>query len=265
MEILLIDLPTVQKSGRLDFDFFCPTQETQITLVQGYKKATLASLCSHIGTGKTAPRNSYPDTGVRILKVKNLQEKGVDWKPTFFVTEEFYASAEKKARVRESDILMLCSAHNKVYIGRTAIIKQFPKAVKDDNERCLCVGELIIIRADPARVLPDYLITFLRLPIVQEMVRRMVKGQTAHLYPRDLKNLEVVLPSKQVQQEIADMNAAAEEEYFARIRTATEDLAASRSIIKNLILTGSGDGNGTPESLLIPTAPSDDDTADANQ
>ena len=134
--------------------------------------------------------------------------------------------------------------------------------MKDDKERCLCVGELIIIRADPARVLPEYLITFLRLPIVQEMVRRMVKGQTAHLYPRDLKNLEVVLPSKQVQKEIADMNAAAEEDYFARIRAATEDLAASRSIIKNLILTGNGAGDSTPESLFIPTGPSDDDTAD---
>jgi len=238
VDILLIDLPTVKESGRLDFDFFSPSEEVEITLADGYKKDILSNLCTHIGTGKTAPRNSYPDMGVRILKVKNLQANGVDWTPKFFVTEVFYASAEKKARVYESDILMLCSAHNKVYIGRTSIITQLPREVKEDNDRCLCVGELIIIRANPEYIVPEYLITFLRLPIVQDQIRKMVKGQTAHLYPRDLKNLEVIIPPKKIQQEIAEMNAAAEAEYFARIRTAIEDLAGNRAIIKNLILSG---------------------------
>lgn len=238
MKTLLVDLGKVIDSGRLDFDFFCPSEEFEISLAEGYRKNTLANLCTYIGTGKTAPRNAYPETGVRILKVKNLRGNGIDWEPKFFVTEKFYTYAEKKARVYEGDILMLCSAHNKVYIGRCDIITRFSKDVQDDSGRCLCVGELIIIRANPQLILPEYLIAYLRLPIVQEKVRRMVKGQTAHLYPRDLKQLEVIIPPRRIQQEIAEMNAAAEEEYFTRLRSITEEFNATQEIIKNLIING---------------------------
>lgn len=238
MKILLIELNKVIESSRLDFDFFCPYEENEISLADGYRKDTLANLCTYIGTGKTAPRNAYPEIGVRILKVKNLKGNGIDWEPKFFVTEEFYASAEKKARVYEGDILMLCSAHNKIYIGRCDIITRFPKDIQDDSNRCLCVGEIIIIRANPQQILSDYLVTYLRLPIVQEKIRRMVKGQTAHLYPQDLRRLEVIIPPRKVQKEIAEMNIAAEEEYRTRIRDATEEFVATQEIIKNLILNG---------------------------
>jgi len=241
MLCILIDRKTVRDSGRLDFDYFNPSQEQQIFLATGFSKETLGNLCIKVGTGKTASRGSYPDVGVRIVKVKNIRGSGIDWNVKFFVSEEFYKSAEKKARLQEGDILMLCSAHNKSYIGRVDIVSKFPQDVRDDGNRCIAVGELIIIRANPELVVPEYLITYLRLAVVQEKIRKMVKGQTAHLYPRDLIHLEIVLPPREIQEEIAEMNLEAERQYSSCIRRAENDLLSTRRVIKNIILTGNSE------------------------
>lgn len=253
---ILIDLKHVRESGRLDFDYFNPSQEKQIKLVKGYTKEILGNLCVKVGTGKTAPRGSYPESGVRIVKVKNVRGNGINWNVKFFVTEEFYKAAEKKARIQEGDILMLCAAHNKSYIGRVDIVSKLPQEVKDDDERCITVGELIIIRANPQLIVPEYLITYLRLAVVQEKIRKMVKGQTAHLYPRDLVHLEVVLPPREIQEEIAEMNLEAENEYASRIRRAEDDLISTRRMIRSIILTGNGE-DADERSVINPD---DDDT-----
>ena len=239
METILVQLNKVRKSGRMDYDFYDPTHK-KITdnIVKGYTTDKLENVCLKISTGKTAPRNSYPDKGVRIIKVKNISGNGIKWREKFFVTEEFYEKAQKKAQVQIGDILMLCSAHSKIYIGRADIIDTFPQEVVDDDSRCCCVGELIIIRANSEKVLPKYLITFLRLPIVQEQIRRMVKGQSAHLYPKDLAKLDIVLPPTELQEEIAALNEKAEKDFLKNISEANGSLSMTRDKIEEIIMNG---------------------------
>lgn len=239
METIPIQLNDVRKSGRMDYDFYDPNQKT-ITdnMVKGYTTDKLENVCLKINTGKTAPRDSYPDEGVRIIKVKNISGNGIKWGEKKFVTEEFYEKAQKKAQVQVGDILMLCSAHSKIYIGRADIIDAFPKDVRDDGSRCCCVGELIIIRANPEKILPKYLITFLRLPIVQEQIKRMVKGQSAHLYPKDLAKLDIVLPATKLQEEIADLNEKAEKDFLKNINEANGSLSMTRNKIEEIIMKG---------------------------
>lgn len=253
VKYILVELEKVISAGRLDFEFYNPSEEKEINLVKGYTQERLGDLCTRVGAGKTAPRGGYTEYGIRIVKVKNIRGNGINWETKFFVPDAFWESA-KKARVQEGDILMLCTAHNKNYIGRTDIITKFPKDVKDDDERCMCVGELIVIRADSARVQPEYLITYLRLPVVQEKIRKMIKGQSAHLYPRDLVDLMVVLPPKDIQQEIAEMNLSAEQQYIARIRRAEDDLIGTRRMISNIILTGGGEAVDGQAALLDASA-----------
>jgi restriction endonuclease S subunit len=239
MEIILVDLEKVKKGGRWDYDFYNPNQKKIVELLaEDYTKDKLKNVCLKINTGKTAPRNAYPEEGIRIIKVKNITGNGINWEPEFFITPEFYEKAKKKAQVQVGDILMLCSAHNKSYIGRCDIIDFFPQSIINDTSRCCCVGELIIIRANPQKISPDYLITFLRLPIVQEQIRLMVKGQSAHLYPRDLINLDVILPSKEIQEEIAKLNRDAQKEFLKKMKEAKENLIKTREQIKDVILNG---------------------------
>lgn len=238
MITVLTPLSRVIESGRLDFSYFNPLKEDQIDLAKGYEVARLDALCLKIQTGKTAARGAYTTSGVRIVKVKNVRGNGIDWSEKFCVSEEFYRSAKKKASLQLYDLLMLCSAHNASYIGRTDIVLDFPKDVETDEGRCLSVGELIIIRADSELVNPEYLLAFLRLGVTQEKIQRMVKGQSAHLYPTDLGELEVVLPPRRIQDEIAELNREAEATYRSAILRAENDLADTKALIRRVVFQG---------------------------
>ncbi len=233
MHVFTIDLQRIVQSGRDDFDFHDP-QASSIRQVfaERISSVPLEGLCLKISAGKTAARGAYVSSGVRILKVKNVRGSGIRWDEAFYVTPGFYAAA-KKAHVEEDDILMLCSAHNKIYIGRCDIVDGLPGHVPDG--RCCAVGELIIIRADKTKVLPEYLLTYLRLPVVQAEVSRMVKGQSAHLYSRDLKDLRVVVPSLPKQKEIAALSMNAQAEHNRRILEAKQMLEENRKELERLI------------------------------
>lgn len=239
MEFVLIDLQKVIDSGRMDYDFFSPNQKGIFDSINvDFTKNKLDNVCLMVNTGKTAPRNSYPENGVRIIKVKNVGGNGIKWDEKFYISEEFYEKAKKKSRVQIGDILMLCAAHNKSYIGRCDIIDSFPEEVLKDDSKCCCVGELIIIRSNPEKVNPEYLFSFLKLPLVQEQIIRMVKGQSAHLYPKDLKKLDIILPSKPVQEEIAKLNRNAQIEFKNKIKDATDTLSKVKKEISELIING---------------------------
>ena len=239
MEVILIELEKVIQKGRMDYDFYTPNQpKVTDSMVKGYDKDKLENVCLYIGTGKTAPRNSYPDEGVRIIKVKNVTGNGINWENHFYVTEEFYQKSKHKMKVQIGDILILCSAHNKSYIGRCDIIDSFPQEVIENDSKCCCVGELIIVRANPEKIIPEYLITFLRLNMVQEQIRRMVKGQSAHLYSKDLRRLDIILPSKPIQEEIAELNRVSQIEYTNRIKDAKLALKVTREQMSQMIMKG---------------------------
>ena len=228
----LIPLADVVASDRLDFAFHNPLREGQIAVADDCATKRLGELCVSIRTGKTAAKGAYTDRGVRIVKVKNVRGDGMDWSHAFHVDEAFHEKARQKASVRPLDILMLCSAHSASYIGRADIVTDMPGDVERDGGRCLAVGELIVIRADPALVNPEYLLAFLRLDATREKIGRMVKGQSAHLYPADLRELEVVLPPRPVQDRIARINRDAEVAHRSALRRAKDDLAAAKALIR---------------------------------
>jgi len=237
MDFILVNLEKVRNNGRMDYDFYNPNQRKIADFVKkNYNSDFLGNLCLKITTGKTAPRNSYPEEGIRIIKVKNTTGNGINWDKESFVNPYFFEKAKEKARVQERDILMLCSAHNKSYIGRCDIIDKFPRDVIKDNYRCCCVGELIIIRANSQKVIPEYLLTFLRLPIIQEEIIRMVKGQSAHLYPTELAKLRIVLPPRKTQKKIAKLNTIAQKEFLEKIKKTKKELELRKREIEKLIL-----------------------------
>ena len=144
------------------------------------------------------------------------------------------AEKAKKAGVQEGDILMLCAAHNKEYIGRCDLVRDL--AANIPGGKVCSVAELIIIRPNPKIILPEFLLTYVRMPMVLEEIIRMVKGQTAHLYPSDLRELEVVVPSLDVQRKIADAWTKAEADYIRRTREAQEDLERARKAAEAAIM-----------------------------
>lgn len=229
----------VLASTRDDFDFHDPDAgSVRVSFRSTAKLTKLDDVCSSLIQGKTPAKSAYTETGVRILKVKNVGGYGIRWEYEFFVTEDHFSRAVK-ARVEEGDILMLCAAHSKEYIGRCDLVRDL-KAHIPSGKVC-AVAELIIIRPDSRIILPQFLLAYLRLPVVQQEIIRMVKGQSAHLYPTDLKRLDVVVPSLAAQREIADAWTAAERDYNQRLREAIEAFAEARKHAEAAILALDGE------------------------
>lgn len=167
----------------------------------------LGDLCLFVGTGATAARNRYTAEGLFILKVGNLTGEGVDWQPR---DRNFVEPNEKERRqksrralfLQENDIVLTSSAHTPKYIAQKIdIITDIPKEVGGESTY---VGEVMLLRPNPLMVEPYVLYAYLSLQKTKQTFQRMIRGQTAHLNPEEVKNLsvpkEILVPSKEVRE-----------------------------------------------------------------
>ncbi len=153
----------------------------------------LAEFAELITTGKTPPRSRYEESGAFILKVGNLSGNGINWVPRDrnYVNEKWTNPRSKSSNVSEimlNDILFTSSAHSSVYIAKKVdIVDWIPDWV---TTKVYFVGELMLFRCAP-NIDPYLMVAYLRLPSVSSQIRKMVRGQTAHLYAEDIKNLSI--------------------------------------------------------------------------
>ena len=165
-----------------------------------YKLKKLNEICEIIN-GVTPPKEIYSENGAVIIKVANLKDWSVSWEQLSFVPFDFYFKS-KKAHLRKFDILMLSSAHQAGYLGEKIVILDFiPEEFKD---RCMAVGEIIIIRNRTNEIDPYYLLSLLKLKIYSFMFNREVRGQSAHLYSKDIGEIKVPIPDINIQRKIAE-------------------------------------------------------------
>lgn len=145
-----------------------------------------ASFVLAANTGRTPSRQAYTNQGVFILKVGNLTGHGIDWKPR---ERNFVSPVEgakrlggEQLRVREGDILLTSSAHAPRYIAKKVdIVSELPEGC----DGVTFVGELIRVRP-AADVDPFVLLAALRQRDIRQELQACVRGQTAHLNPKDL-------------------------------------------------------------------------------
>jgi len=176
-----------------------------------------------IGTGITPAKDQYsfekgPEDAV-ILKVANLSNGGIRWEDEYlsYVSPEFFAKS-KKGHIQLYDLLLLGAAHQRAYIGKRAdIVDNFPQGYEGNT---MCVAELVIVRPNLDRVNPYYLLAALRSPTVRTLISQLVRGQTGHLYPDDLGQLRIPVPS--------DMET---QKHLARVAMAADRLISQRSAI----------------------------------
>jgi type I restriction enzyme M protein len=206
----LIDLPKILSSKSIDGSYgeICydtrpiPKSKTFSTLNETIARGDrspserhlrLAALTETITTGKTPPRNWYEESGAFILKVGNLSGNGISWAPRDrnFVNEKWVQSRNKSSTVSEimlNDILLTSSAHSSVYIAKKVdIVDWIPDWLAT---KVYFVGELMLLRCLPY-IDPYLMVAYLRLPSVSSQILKMVRGQTAHLYADDLKDLPI--------------------------------------------------------------------------
>jgi hypothetical protein len=105
-----------------------------------------------------------------------------------FVTQKFYDKAGDRV-LKVGDVCLTAAAHKPRYVGlKVDLVDSIPA------KGAVPSAELLVIRSKNPEVLPPEVILFyLRSIEGYSRIQEMVRGSTAHLYPSDLENLEVVV------------------------------------------------------------------------
>jgi type I restriction enzyme M protein len=143
---------------------------------------------SEIFRGKNPPRDQYTKSGPFLLKVGSLSGSFVSWRERerSRISEEFYQASPAK-QLRPGDICFTCTAHTPRYIcQKVDLITELPPS------GAMPSGEVIVVRLHKdAPLSPLALLYHLRSDAGRRSVQSLIKGSTAHVYPRDLAGLIV--------------------------------------------------------------------------
>jgi type I restriction enzyme M protein len=172
---------------------FGPEQHLRTSPGHIGKQVSMADLTSRVFTGVSPGRSSFTASGCRILKVGDLTGEGIDWLPSGerAWVDSLFAQKHVDKRLERGDILLTAAAHQRKYVGmKVDIIDELP--VKWDL--VLCSPEVLVIRPRTDRVSPYYLLAWLRSAQGYLAVQSCIRGQTAHLYPGDVREIRVPVP-----------------------------------------------------------------------
>ena len=153
------------------------------------KTKSLADLVE-IKIGKTPTFDDYlPSGNRRIMKFRAITGQGIDLEneERGFVKEGFFQK-NKQSKIEKNDIVLGSAAHQAHYIGKHIdIVDELPQ---DFLDGVLTVAEIMTIRAKEA-ISPFVLLLFLRSGVGYEVIQRQIKGQTSHLYPKDMAGIGI--------------------------------------------------------------------------
>ena len=146
------------------------------------------------------PHSTAPDEGAGypLIRTPNIGKARFLLDGVHRVSKQVYEQRNKRATPQDNDILFAREAP----AGNAAIIK---------NGNKYCLGQrTVLIRPDPQKVDPDYLVYYLLAPEQQHKLMSTAHGATvSHVNIPDIHNMNVDnLPSIEIQQRIAAMLCA---------------------------------------------------------
>ncbi len=168
----------------------------QFVFYSGYKNwkiKSLSELCETIFTGRTPARKLYTTKGHKILKVRDLTNKGINWdnQERGFISREFFLK-HQNIQLRVNDILFISAAHHPKYIGeKIDIVDNIPEKYMNG---VVCSAELLVLRVNAEYIDPYYVFLFLKTQDGYNAIQACIRGQTAHVYPKDIKTIKIPIP-----------------------------------------------------------------------
>lgn len=151
--------------------------------------------------GKNYPKqNEFSDAGFCLfLNASNVTRNGFDFSQPQFITEQ-KDNALGKGKLHRDDVVLTTRGT----IGNSAF---YSMAVPFEHVRIN--SGMVILRCDTNKILPSYLYHFLRSPSFHGQVNSLRSGVAQPQLPiRDMRNIELPLPSLQTQQHIASILSA---------------------------------------------------------
>jgi type I restriction enzyme M protein len=216
------------KNNRLDAYYYSPLFEDILKEVKKSQHPLLRldKVCTAIYNGSTPAKDNYSESfsDPKIVKVASLKKGKVN----FSLVENVKPEAISTKKIEEGDILILSSAHQAEYLGKNPCIVEIPEDLKDED--ISFVGELINIRADKTKINPYYLLQLFNTRNYFLLINREKRGQTSHLYPKDMSSILVPVPKNM------DMQNKNAENYQKKYKEYEELTTKAEEIIQNTIL-----------------------------
>ena len=171
-----------EKTDRFDIEFLDPRHKKleayleRIKDTKNFNLEPISSFCDPF-SGKTSDK--YVESGVPIIKLRNVTGKGIDW-DTDFVEESFLFENET-LRLAKDDVLLTSTGDGT--IGRVDIYEKEIPAITD--------GHVTVLRVKNGQIQPKYLLYFLRSRLGQVQIERRIVGSTGQteLNDSDIKTI----------------------------------------------------------------------------
>lgn len=214
-------------NNRLDAYYYSPLFEEILDEIQKSKHPLkkLEDVCIDIFNGSTPAKDDYSESisDPKIVKVASLKKGKVNLE----LVENVKPEAISTKKIQDGDILILSSAHQAEYLGKNPCVVEIPKELEDED--IYFVGELINIRADNSKINPYYLLQLFNTRNYFLLINREKRGQTSHLYPKDMSNILIPVPKDMTEQ---NKNA---EKYKIQYKKYEELVAKAEEVIKQTI------------------------------
>jgi len=174
---------------RIDANFYVSRLGAIEELHRQYKN--LGDFCK-FPKAKTPPRELYFNTGVPVIKLKNVSNYFLQLKDTDFIPQRNY---QEFVQPKTGDILITATGEGT--IGRVGIF--------EDGVKCVVTAEVMLVRAESIN--PYFLLAYLRSPHGRYQLERFARGSTGqtHLYSKDVALIPVPQVSEKIQMEIEEL------------------------------------------------------------
>ncbi|KAF3978758.1 MAG: hypothetical protein HFP77_00265 [Methylococcales symbiont of Iophon sp. n. MRB-2018] len=179
--------------GRLDPNYYKPLYKNIKNKIRSANTTDFLCNVADVLSGSTPAKSDYAknETQYPIIKVSSYQKDFIDLSKVAY-THKIKSSI---ANAVKGDVYILSSAHQASYVGR--FIKYLNTKPKENTT---FVGELLCVRG--LKNNSKYLFSLLNTEIYKTLINREKRGQTSHIYPKDIKKIKIPIPPKNIQAEI---------------------------------------------------------------
>ena len=178
--------------GRFDPEYYKSSHKEIISRINLANKTDFLHKVASVLSGSTPAKSDYSiDKSIYpIIKVGSYSKDFID------LSKVAYTKKNNHSKSVKNDIYILSSAHQASYVGR------FMKYLdKEPEYNTSFVGELLCVRGNNKEY-QKYLFTIFNTEIYQTLINREKRGQTSHIYPKDIKNIKIPIPPKNIQADI---------------------------------------------------------------
>ena len=210
LQIFSITNEDAIEKNRIDVEYYQPFFKDIVAKVAGskFELHKLEDVTLLISNGRTPSKDLYDEDNdqfgsVPIIKAGTASGRFVDLEKLEYAKADFTSGKQ----AQKNDIFVLSAAHQASYVGKNVSILDV-----EPPQDTVFVGELICVRANPEKVLPEYLFGFLSSKVGYLLLNREKRGQTSHIYPEDVKTIPLPIPSLKDQQKIVEVLGKAYEE-----------------------------------------------------